>query len=307
MRNGAPAAPVAAGAPQRTAAEAETAARAAAAVVAVGASALRRVRPARAVSAVRRKSSSKRYERRMNFLQIAQQAAIQCGVASGSAIQTALPTVVGATGSLGRIVGWVNDAWTDIEMDHSDWDWMRSSNLLGQGVSFQTVAGQASYPLGTGPGTVGVAVEDFGKWDEWSFRDFTTAFGFRNEMFLDQITFDDWRNSYMLGAMRTVQTRPVAIAVGPDQSLCLGPPPNGDYTITGDYFVAPSVMVADTDVPIGLPSRFHMLIVYRVMMKCAGYESASELYQRGSEENAGMYAQLMAARAPRPSFGGALA
>jgi hypothetical protein len=228
-------------------------------------------------------------------------------VASGSAIQTALPTVVGATGSLGRIVGWVNDAWTDIEMDHDDWDWMRSSNLLGAGVSFQTIPGQASYPLGTGPGTVGVGVEAFGKWDRETFRDFTTASGFQNEMFLDEIPYDAWRNSYMLGAMRTVQTRPVVIAVGPDQSLCLGPPPNGQYTVTGDYFVAPQVMVADADVPLGLPTRFHMLIVYRVMQKCGQYESAQELYARGSEENAGMYAQLMAVRAPKVSFGGPLA
>jgi hypothetical protein len=89
----------------------------------------------------------------MNFLQICQRTAVECGVASGTAIQTALPTVVGATGSLGRIVGWVNDAWTDICMDHDDWDWMHSSSLLGAGASFQTLAGQASYPLGTTAGT----------------------------------------------------------------------------------------------------------------------------------------------------------
>ncbi len=243
----------------------------------------------------------------MTFLELSRQAAVQCGVASGSAIQTKLPTVVGATGSLGRIVGWCNDAWTDIQMDRDDWTWMRSSNLLGQGVSFATIAGQASYPLGTGPGTVGVAVNAFGKWDRETFRNQSTAVGFRNEILMDEVSYDTWRDSYMLGAMRSVQTRPIAIAIGPDQSLCVGPPPNGDYTITADYFVAPSVMVADTDVPLGLPERFAMIIVYRVMMKCGGYESAPELYQRGSEENAGMYAQLMQVRAPRPWFGGALA
>lgn len=259
----------------------------------------------------------------MNFLALAQRAAIECGVASGQAIKTALPTVVGATGSLGRIVGWINDAWTDVQCDFSDWDWMRSSTLLGGGVSFPTLAGQASYPLGVPgggdfdgdfggdfhgiDGTVGVDPELFGKWDRETFRCFPTAVGFRGEMYLDEIPFDTWRDSYMLGAMRSVQTRPVVIAVGPDQSLCLGPPPNDQYTITADYFRAPSEMVLDTDIPVGLPTRFHMLIVYRAMMKYAGYESAPEVYQRGSEENAGMYAQLMAARAPRFSFSGALA
>lgn len=243
----------------------------------------------------------------VNFLQIAQRACIECGVASNTAIQIALPTVVGATGSLGRVVNWVNDAWTDVQMDHDDWDWMRSSNILGAGVSFATIAGQASYPLGIGAGTVGVGVDSFGKWDRETFRNFTTTVGFTNENYLDEIDFDRWRNSYMYGANRNVQTRPVAVAFGPDQSVCLGPPPNGLYTITGDYFVAPTEMVADTDVPTGLPVRFHMLIVYRVMMKYAGYESAPEVYERGSQENDGMYAQLQAVRAPRVSFGGALA
>lgn len=234
-------------------------------------------------------------------------AAVQCGVASGSAIQSALPTVVGATGSLGRIVDWVNDAWTSIQQDHSDWDWMRSSSLLGQGMSFQTVAGQASYPLGLGPGTCGVDAGSITKWDRATFRNYTTSFGFRNEMFMEDIPYDTWRDGYMLGAMRTVQTRPFLVAIGPDQSICLGPPPNDQYTITADYFTAPSSLVADTDVPIGLPEQFHMLIVYQVMIKCGGYESASELYQRGTEEAADMYEQIRALRAPVIGFGGALA
>lgn len=273
----------------------------------------------------------------MNFLQLCQRAIIECGVASNQAATVVLPTVVGASGSVGRIVNWINDAWTDIQMDHDDWDWMRSSNILGQGVSFQTVWGRASYPLGVNPGNVGVDVDSFGKWDRETLRCFTTATsipiyrldgfgnirvdGFGNpmilsatggpygqdEMFLDEIPFDAWRDGYMLGAMRSVRTRPVVVAVGPDQSLNLGPPPNSLYTITGDYFMAASEMVDDDDVPLGLPTRFHMLIVYRTMMKYGGYESAPEVYQRGSEENGGMYAQLQAVRAPRFTWGGALA
>jgi len=243
----------------------------------------------------------------MNFLALCQQTCVESGVASSVAIQTALPTVVGATGSLGRIVGWVSDAWNDLQCDHDDWDWMLSSVLLGGGVAFQTVAGQAPYPLGTGAGTVGVAVDSFGKWDRETPRCYPTASGFTGEIFLDEVSFDEWRDGMMLGAMRNVQTRPVAFAVGPDQSLCLGPPPNALYTITADYFMAPQALAADTDVPLGLPTRFQHLIIYTAMKKAAGYESAPELYQRASEEYAPMYAQLMAVRAKRMTFGGALA
>jgi hypothetical protein len=273
----------------------------------------------------------------MNFLQLCQRACTDCGVASNSPIATMLPTVVGATGSLGRVVNWVGDAWNELQEAHDDWDWMRSSNILSApnaqltdssgnllfdssgnpayasgsgtttGVAFQTVAGQASYPLGTGLGTVGVPVDSFGKWDRETFRNYTTTVGFRNEMFLDEVSFDEWRDGYMLGAMRSVETRPVVFAVGPDQSVCLGPPPNGLYTITADYFVAPSLMVEDPDIPVGLPTRFHMLIVYFAMLKYGAYEAAEEVSQRGASESARMYARLQAVRAPRMVFGGTLA
>lgn len=259
----------------------------------------------------------------MNFLALCRRAATECGVASSIAVNTALPTTAGAVGSLARIVNWVNDAWTDIQCAHDDWDWMRSSSLLGAGVSFRTVAGQASYPLGVpsgdwggdfggdftqaGAGTVGIDPELFGKWDRETFRCFPTAVGFQGEQWLDEIPFDYWRDCYMFGAQRAVQTRPTVIAVGPDQSLCLGSPPNDQYTITGDYFVAPSEMAADTDIPAGLPTRFHMLVVYLAMQKYAGYESAPEVMQRGATEGARISAQLQAARAPRLTFGSALA
>jgi hypothetical protein len=254
----------------------------------------------------------------VNFLQIAQRTAVECGAAASQSITTALPTVVGASGALGRIVNWINDGWTDIQMDHDDWSWMRSSNILrlsgtdplgavDAGVQFVTVAGQATYPLDTGAGTVGIDPETFGKWVERSFRCYTTANGFRDEQPLGQIGFDRWRNGYMTNAQRLVRTRPYVIAVGPDLSLNIGPPSNGNYTITGDYFVAPSNMVLDADIPVGLPTRFHMLIVYRAMMKYGGFMSAPDVYQRGQEENAGMYAQLQALRAPRIRTRGALA
>lgn len=245
----------------------------------------------------------------VNFLDLCRRAAVECGVASNSAIATALPTVVSATGSLGRIVNWVSDAWTDIQMDmDGSWDWMRSSQILGQGVSFQTIAGQFTYPLGGGAGTVGVAVDDFGKWDRDTVWSFTTSNGFNDEINLAEVSFDTWRASYMSNANRNVRSRPVVFAVGPDQSLCLGPNVNGDYTVTADYFVAPTDMVADADIPIGLPKRFYMLPVYRCMIKYGGYEAAPEVSQRGTEENAGMYSQLTMARAPRISWGmGALA
>lgn len=241
----------------------------------------------------------------MTFLQLAQRLATESGV-SGM-----LSTTAGQAGSLGRIVNWVGAAWNEIQTAHDDWDWMRASSILGSGVSFAPAAAQFNAPLGTGGGQVGVAADSFGKWDEATFRCYTTATfvssGYPlDEIFMDCIDFDIWRDAYMLGAMRAVQTRPYVIAIGPDQSLSLGPPPNGLYTITGDYWMAPSLLVNDADVPAGLPTRWHMLIVYKALLKYGLYEAAEDVVQRAQTEWDIMYRQLEARRLARMGFGGAL-
>jgi hypothetical protein len=75
--------------------------------------------------------------------------------------------------------------------------------------------------------------------------------------------------------------------------------------VTADYFVAPSVMVADGDVPTGLPLRFHMLIVYKTMMKYG----AMNPRPRSSRGNGRIQSDVQAARGarlPQVSFAGAL-
>lgn len=237
----------------------------------------------------------------MNRLSLVNSLIQEAGVSGGP-----LTTAVGLTGEMLRMSTWIDASWNEVQTEHDDWNWMRSSNLLGLGASFVTVAGSASYPLGTTAGTVGVAVDSFGKWDKETFRCYTTTVGTNDEQFLDDIPYDVWRDAYMFGAMRSVQTRPVAVAVGPDESVNIGPPSNGLYTITADYFVAPSVMTADTDVPTGLPLRYHMIIVYKAMMKYAGYESAQEVWSRGNSEYNLMFNQLEAVRLPQIGFVGAL-
>lgn len=236
----------------------------------------------------------------MNYLGLGQRLVRECGI-SGT-----LLTMQNQTGEMARVVDWIGTAWEELQSEHDDWDFLRSSNILGLGASFATVAGQASYPLGTGAGTCGISVATFGKWDRETFRNYTTTVGTSNETPLDWMPFDNWRDAYMLGANRSVQTRPVAFAIGPDKSICLGPPPNALYTITGDYFRAPTIMSDDTDVPTGLPVRWHMDIVYRAMLMYAGYESAPEVLQRGNSGHSKLAAQMEAQYTPEIAFAGAL-
>lgn len=204
----------------------------------------------------------------MTFLQLTQRLARECGVAG-----TGPSTTINQTGEAGRLVGYINSAWMDIQEQHPDWNWLRTS------VTFPTVTGQAVYT----PTDCGIA-STLGSWKKDSFRIFVTADGYLTETFIGEMLYDNWRNIYQFGALRTTTTRPVFVAVAPDRSLCFGPSPdNLGYTVVGDYYRAPSEMALDADVP-ALPERFQMAIVYRAMMLYGSFESAPEVYQHGMTE-----------------------
>jgi hypothetical protein len=244
----------------------------------------------------------------MNFLELSQRTAAECGV-SGT-----LTTTSGQQGSLLRIVNWVKEAWIEIQTEHDDWTFMRSSKLLGAGVSFPTVSGQLFYKLGVGAGKIGLDADDFGKWDMDSFRCQTTSVGIQDETYLDNlIDFDVWRDAYMYGANQNVITRPVAIVEGPENQLCIGPASDGNYTITGDFIMSEMEMSNDTDEPTNrlgtftLPRRFQMRIVYKAMEYYAAYESAPEVHQRAINGTGKLKPKMEALYLPEFGSGSALA
>lgn len=223
------------------------------------------------------------------------------------AVSGTMTTVVGQTGEFGRCVTWTAQGWQDLQNERQNWDFMRSSQLLGGGVSFATVSGQAEYQLGTGPGTVGVAADSFASWVKRSFRDQTTTVGVSDQIFLDWISYDNWRNSYAYGAQQTVTTRPVAIAVGPNNSICVGPYPTSTYTLTGDYIRAPAIMTEDDDEPTDLPLQFQIAIVWRAMWYYGMYESAPEVVARADRSYKQTVRQLGNLRIPMITAGRTLA
>lgn len=240
----------------------------------------------------------------MNFLSLVQRLAQE----AGSGLAGSITTTASATGELLRLSNWITQSWNDIQTKHDDWEWMRSSVLNGGGISFATVAAQYNYKFGTSAGQIGIPLASFGKWQEGSFRCNTTAIGFLDELDLWCINYDAWRESYMFGAMRNVQTRPVVITIAPDKSLSLGPPPNGNYTITGDYYVAPTAISQDSDVPAGIPPQWHLIIVFYAMCKLyAGYENAPDVAAEGQPLYDKMMSEMEVNYTPRMRMGGALA
>lgn len=226
------------------------------------------------------------------------------GMASGS-----ISTVVNQSNENLSYVTWVNQAWLDIQNLRRDWKWMRSSNLLGEGMSFATVAGTFVYPLGSGGGTCGVPVASFGDWYKYTFRCYTTTQGQSgDEMLISWLPYDDWRDAYMVGSQRDVQTRSVVMSIAPTMAVCLGPPPNGLYTVTGDYQRRPALMaISDTAEPTGLDSQYQMLIVYTALIKYGYTRVAQEVIDRATIEARTIRRQLERLQLPEMSMGGPIA
>jgi len=228
----------------------------------------------------------------MTFLELCNRLIEKCGISA-----TPMSTVANQTGELGRVVNWINAAWMNIQAEHQDWQWMRKS------MSFATVAGQATYRVGSG---LDINITDFGKWADDTFRNYVTAVGNISEIFMDAIDYEDWRNSYQYGALRSTQSRPLQFAIGPDKSINVGPVAAAGYTVTGDYYSCPTELAADGDTP-ALPVHFHMAIVYSAMTMYGAYEAASEVYQEGANEYGVWRRRIAIDRLPQIRVAGALA
>jgi len=226
-----------------------------------------------------------------NFLDLCKRLRLEAGISG-----TGPTTVVSQTGENQRIVAWVNTAWNYIQTLHQDWEWMRNS------VSFVTVTGQPRYTIVQ----TGLTVATFGRWIRESFRNHDTAQGTASEIFMGYLDYEVWRDTFEYSALRDVETRPTIMTITPEKSIGLAPFPISGYTVIGDYYAAPTILAADTDIPT-MPAPFFMSIVYKAMMYYGRYEAATEVYQGGETEFKKVLKQLEADRIPHMMFSGALA
>jgi hypothetical protein len=226
----------------------------------------------------------------MDLLGLVNRTREKCGITGN-----ALDTVQDVTGESLRVLNWVNEAWMELQTRRQDWMWMRND------FSFATVAGQGTYTA------VQCGISDWGNWALDNFRNYPTASGNTGEILMDYWSYQAWRDTFQFSGNRDVQTRPYVAAITPDKQLALGPFPAAGYTITGSYYRVATEMAANDDVPTGLPTQFHMAVVYRAMMFYGAYESAQEVYVEGQNSYDRMMARIERHQLPTPSWGGSLA
>lgn len=226
----------------------------------------------------------------MDYLDLVRKLRRKCRVSGGDPA-----TLQGVLGEeMLRLKDWINEALLQIALMQPDWMWMRAQ------AAFQTIAGQAEYTAAQ------TGALDVGRWDLNHARCHTTAAGLNDEMMLKPASFEQWRDTWQLGATRVARSRPIAICALPAGGLGLGPTPLAGYTVSVPYFVAPRQLSADGDIP-AMPAAYHMAIVYRAMMFYGASEAAGEVYQEGEAEFRRMAARMMAREAYGFAVGEALA
>jgi hypothetical protein len=200
----------------------------------------------------------------MTFLELCQRARQECG-ASGSGPST----VSGQQGQLKKIVDWVAQAWLEIQGMRPDWRFMVKE------FSFTTTAATRDYSADD------LSITDLDQWDTDSFLIYKTATGASDQGALPFLPYLTWRDGYRARMTDRADDRPILFTLKPDGELRFEPRPDASYTIEGDYQRTLQTFTDNTDEPTGLPSKFHMMIVFKAMQYYGFHESAPDVLANG--------------------------
>jgi hypothetical protein len=226
----------------------------------------------------------------MNYLELVQDLFAEAELAG-----TAPTTVVGLTGRQQDLARWVADAWDEISDDRQDWLFKLVE------FSFSTSSLAASYDP-----VVDLSLTDFADWHPRSFRYYLTSVGLKSELFVADIPYPEFRDYYLYGSRHTETGPPLAVSSAPDKKLLVGPVPNTDYTIVGQYVSVKSRLTDDTDTP-GMPARLHKAIVWKALEQYALSESAPEALAKAERGQLRFGFRIRKNQLPKPRIGAPLA
>jgi len=194
-----------------------------------------------------------------------------------------LSTVVGAPARQEKMVEWVAEAWRMIQLERTDWPWMRGEFEGPLAASVQRYSGNA------------LGIVDFGRWvrrsrDYQPFTVYDPDVGRKDEQ---RALYSDWicyKDRWDRGVHDW--NRPTEVAVSPDGMLCVGATPNKAYRLRGEYYRRAQILTLNTDTPI-CPEEHHMLIVWRAMMLMGDHdESPITIQTAKSKYDAGLRAMV---------------
>ncbi|WP_277810689.1 hypothetical protein [Chromohalobacter canadensis] len=210
----------------------------------------------------------------MTFLELCQRLRQEVGAAG-----TGPAAVTGQHGEMQRLIGWVQQAWREIQAEQQEWRFAWAEGEV------ELSAGFRDYSLPA----------DFDRWVEDSL--------YIGDDRLRVLNYDDFRHRYREPA----DEQPISAAtILPDMTMRLSRAPTTDATLTFEYYRTPQELTNASDVP-RMPARYHLLIVYRAMIQYGLYENAPEVVQQGNSNASRMMRDLMQSELGEIELPGALA
>lgn len=222
----------------------------------------------------------------MNWLQLAQAVFRETGLSS----ITGPTTYASATGDTLRIFEWVQQSAEAIYQARSDWRFRRKTATL------------ASTTLSTLT-DADFALTDFGQWKRptQTYRPtcYRVAAGTGEETLLYPLVYDIFRARFLVG--QQTAGIPQYFTISPAEEILLGPAPSEAVRLSFDYTAEYTPMTVETQTP-ALPANRHMAIVWRALMEYAGYDAASEAYQRAQANYTREWSALCREQLDAPAF-----
>jgi len=199
-------------------------------------------------------------------------------------------SVSGQSGRAADLVRWAIEAYNDIQREKdSRWKWLRGDWTL------DTTADDSIYaPTDCTDVADDSAISRFLAWDlDDESRPFIYLTSDTVSTERELPIADHWNDFRSLYVKAThTAAAPSQMAVDHADNLHFGPTPDAVYTVTGNYWKSIQRLAADADEP-EMPANFHMLIVYRALLKYAYNVVGQEILARARTEGAPIYDALV--------------
>ena len=194
----------------------------------------------------------------MNYLELVRRLRVEASVAGS------IPaSVAGQTGEIARLVGWVADAWREIQGNRLwKWQWEQATVTVNATTNVVT----SSIPA----------------------RRWVKDSAFITDKNLDFIEWGEFRLIYPVVSDGDI----TAWSIRPDNAFVTNYKPTTNTSISVERYAIPTELVNDGDTP-AMPSRWHMAIVWKALMKYADCEEAGVLRATAEAKLAPILAEIM--------------
>lgn len=211
----------------------------------------------------------------MNLLQMAQR------LHSESLRSTPAPTTItGASERNARLFNRLAYAWTELQNERR-WRWMRSTTDVALTIGQQTYS------------ATDLGLSRFGRWrtEDELYQPYLYIDGAPNTLWpLCYEHLDRFRQLWVY--LQMGNTQPVAWSIDEQDRFLVGPAPGSAYKLRAEFWLSPTELTADADVP-DMPERFHMVLVWRALIDMAKTDAKPEILAMAEDNYAKAHAQLL--------------